>query len=48
MARNGKGADPGVNGLLYFYESKDERRKIIVQVKGGGVNPATLLGDVNN
>jgi len=22
--------------LLYFYESKCERRKIIVQVKGGG------------
>jgi hypothetical protein len=40
-----------VDGLLYFYESKDERRKIIVQVKGGGVkrnDVATLLGDVNN
>ncbi|MGA3285534.1 MAG: hypothetical protein ABSD57_13890 [Verrucomicrobiota bacterium] len=34
---DGKGADRGVDGLLYFYESKDERRKIIVQVKGGGV-----------
>jgi DNA modification methylase len=48
---DGKGADRGVDGLLYFYESKDERRKIIVQVKGGGVNRgdvATLLGDVNN
>ena len=47
----GKGADRGVDGLLYFYESKDERRKIIVQVKGGGVNRgdvAKLLGDVNN
>ena len=44
-------ADRGVDGLLYFYESKDERRKIIVQVKGGGVkrgDVATLLGDVNN
>src|SRR6266852_8335601 len=44
----GKGADRGVDGLLYFYESKDERRKIIVQVKGGGVkrgDVATLLGD---
>jgi len=48
---DGKGADRGVDGLLYFYESKDERRKIIVQVKGGGVNRgdvAALLGDVNN
>ena len=26
-----------MDGLLYFYESKDERRKIIVQVEGGGV-----------
>jgi site-specific DNA-methyltransferase (adenine-specific) len=48
---DGKGADRGVDGLLYFYESKAERRKIIVQVKGGGVNRgdvSTLLGDVNN
>jgi hypothetical protein len=33
-----------VDRLLYFYECKDERRKIIVQVKGGGVK----RGDVNN
>jgi hypothetical protein len=26
-----------VDGLLYFYESKDDRAKTIVQVKGGGV-----------
>lgn len=48
---DGKGADRGVDGLLYFYESKSERAKIIVQVKGGGVKRndiATLLGDVNN
>ncbi len=48
---DGKGADRGVDGLLYFYESKEERRKVIVQVKGGGVkrnDVATLLGDVNN
>ncbi len=32
-----------MDGLLYFYESKDERLKIIVQVKGGGV--ATLPGE---
>lgn len=66
---DGKGADRGVDGLLYFYETerkdipgriKEEpllrtepihRERIIVQVKGGGVNRgdvATLLGDVNN
>ena len=65
----GKGANRGVDGLLYFYETerkdipgriKEEplpksepvhREKVIVQVKGGGVNRgdvATLLGDVNN
>lgn len=47
----GKGADRGVDGLLYFYESKDDRRPILVQVKGGSVkrdDVATLLGDVNN
>ena len=48
---DGKGADRGVDGLLHFYESKEKREKIIVQVKGGGVkrsDVATLLGDVNN
>jgi adenine specific DNA methylase Mod len=47
----GKGADRGVDGMLYFYESKEKREKILVQVKGGGVqrkDVATLLGDVNN
>jgi site-specific DNA-methyltransferase (adenine-specific) len=66
--KDGKGADRGVDGLVYFYETerkdipgriKEEpfktepvhREKIIVQVKGGGVNRsdvATLFGDVNN
>jgi len=48
---DGKGADRGVDGMLYFYEGKDERKKILVQVKGGGVKRndiSTLLGDVNN
>ena len=47
----GKGADRGVDGMLYFYESKEKREKILVQVKGGGVKRndiSTLLGDVNN
>jgi site-specific DNA-methyltransferase (adenine-specific) len=48
---DGRGADRGVDGMLYFYESKDKREKILVQVKGGGVKRSdvtTLLGDVNN
>ncbi len=48
---DGKGADRGVDGMLYFYETKEKREKILVQVKGGGVQRndiATLLGDVNN
>jgi hypothetical protein len=47
----GKGADRGVDGMLYFYESREKREKILVQVKGGGVrrnDVSTLLGDVNN
>jgi len=47
----GKGADRGVDGMLYFYESKEKREKILVQIKGGGVqrgDVAKLLGDVNN
>jgi len=47
----GKGADRGVDGVIYFYESKEKREKILVQVKGGGVkrnDVVTLLGDVNN
>jgi DNA modification methylase len=51
MEGDGKGADRGVDGMLYFYETKDKREKILVQVKGGGVqrnDVATLLGDVNN
>lgn len=37
--------------MLYFYEGKDKREKILVQIKGGGVQRndiSTLLGDVNN
>ena len=37
--------------MLYFYESKEKREKILVQIKGGGVqrnDVATLLGDVKN
>jgi site-specific DNA-methyltransferase (adenine-specific) len=79
---DGKGADRGVDGMLYFYDYVDSRsrreealtsksktdkslvtstptkakeeavrQKILVQVKGGGVqrnDVSTLLGDVNN
>ena len=31
----GKGADCCVDGLPYFYQSEDERRKIIVKAKAG-------------
>ncbi|MBI5155506.1 restriction endonuclease [Candidatus Poribacteria bacterium] len=47
----GKGADRGVDGLLCFYEGKDKRERILVQVRGGSVKRAdiaTLLGDVKN
>ena len=50
-AGSGKGKDYGVDGLLFFYESKDVRRKILVQVKSGHVAPsdiAALIGDVDN
>lgn len=50
-AGSGKGADRGVDGWLFFYEAKDTRRRILVQVKSGDVkrsDVATLLGDVNN
>ena len=36
----------GVDVLLYFYESTDERRKIIVQVKGGDVNNQKAAGGI--
>jgi hypothetical protein len=48
---DGKGADRGVDGMLYFYESGEKRERILVQVKGGTVqrgDVARLLGDVNN
>jgi hypothetical protein len=73
---DGKGADRGVDGMLYFYDyenpspvlrtpsprpkgrgqgegrvSEAVRQKILVQIKGGGVqrnDVSTLLGDVNN
>ena len=48
---DGKGADRGVDGMLYFYESADKFQKILVQVKGGGVERdvvPTLIGDVSN
>lgn len=30
-----KGADTGIDGFIYFWESKDEVKKVIVQVKSG-------------
>lgn len=44
-----KGADTGIDGTLYFMESKSEARKIIVQVKSGKVQRdhiSKLSGDM--
>jgi adenine specific DNA methylase Mod len=51
LRENYRGADRGVDGVLYFPEGKTEHAKILVQVKGGAVkrgDVATLIGDVNN
>jgi site-specific DNA-methyltransferase (adenine-specific) len=32
-----KGADTGIDGLIFVYASKDKTEKVIVSVKGGGV-----------
>ena len=45
-ARSRKGADRGVDSLPYFYEFKDERCIIIVQVKGGGVKNEKAAGGI--
>lgn len=46
-----KGADRGIDGLLYIEVGKNQTEKIIVQVKGGAnvtrSNIATLKGDVD-
>lgn len=47
----GKGPDRGVDGLVSFWDAKDVRRQLLVQVKSGAVkrgDVATLLGDVAN
>jgi len=33
-----KGADTGIDGYMYFVDEKDKIKKIIVQVKSGGVS----------
>jgi site-specific DNA-methyltransferase (adenine-specific) len=33
-----KGADTGIDGYMYFVDEKDKTKKIIVQVKSGGVS----------
>ena len=46
-----KGADRGIDGLLYIEVGKNKTEKVIVQVKGGAnvtrANIATLKGDVD-
>ncbi|MCU1284778.1 MAG: methyltransferase [Acidobacteriales bacterium] len=49
VVRDKKGADRGVDGVAYFYATKDETAKAIFQVKSGGVkrsDVATLAGDL--
>jgi DNA modification methylase len=42
-----KGADSGIDGILYFQDDKKEAKKIIVSVKGGHVT-RTQIADLKN
>jgi len=37
-----KGADKGIDGIIYFQDSPKEFKKIIIQVKSGHINPAQI------
>ncbi|MCI0478600.1 MAG: restriction endonuclease [Anaerolineales bacterium] len=41
-----KGADSGIDGIVYFQDSKDAAKKIIVSVKGGEHVTLTMLKDL--
>ncbi len=43
-----KGADTGIDGLIYFQDDKKETKKIIVSVKGGENVTRTMLADLKN
>lgn len=41
-----KGADGGIDGLIYFQDEKNKHKKIVVSVKGGGSVGVTMLKDL--
>jgi DNA modification methylase len=43
-----KGADTGIDGLIYFQDDKREAKKIIVSVKGGEHVTRTMIADLKN
>ncbi|CAG0959015.1 partial Modification methylase DpnIIB, partial [Gammaproteobacteria bacterium] len=43
-----KGADTGIDGLIYFQDDKGAAKKIIVSVKGGESVTRTMLADLKN
>ena len=43
-----KGADTGIDGLIFFQDDKGEAKKIIVSVKGGEHVTRTMIADLKN
>ncbi len=43
-----KGADTGIDGIIYFQDDKGEAKKIIVSVKGGETVTRTMIADLKN
>ncbi len=43
-----KGADAGIDGLIFFQDDKGAAKKIIVSVKGGGHVGRTMIADLKN
>jgi len=43
-----KGADTGIDGIIYFQDDKGEAKKIIVSVKGGENVTRTMIADLKN
>ena len=43
-----KGADTGIDGIIYFQDDKGEAKKIIVSVKGGESVTRTMIADLKN
>jgi DNA modification methylase len=46
--RKKKGADTGIDGIIYFQDDKGEAKKIIVSVKGGESVTRTMIADLKN